>query len=36
MIFALIVISFVAFAILALQESPLWQWEGGAALAIGR
>ncbi len=34
MIYLLIVISLVAFAILALRESPLWQW-GVAVLLIG-
>jgi len=33
-IFALIVISLVVFAVLAMRESPLWQW-GVAALVIG-
>jgi len=33
-IFALIVISLVIFAVLAMRESPLWQW-GVATLAIG-
>ena len=34
MIFLLIVISLVVFAVLALRESPLWQW-GVAVLVIG-
>ncbi|MGV8853170.1 MAG: acyl-CoA dehydrogenase [Devosia sp.] len=34
MIVALIVISLVVFAVLAVRESPLWQW-GAAALLIG-
>ncbi|MCR6671895.1 acyl-CoA dehydrogenase [Devosia ginsengisoli] len=34
MIFALIAISLVVFAVLAMRESPLWQW-GLAVLAIG-
>ncbi|QDZ11491.1 acyl-CoA dehydrogenase [Devosia ginsengisoli] len=34
MIFALIAISLVIFAVLAMRESPLWQW-GLAVLAIG-
>ena len=34
MTIALILISLVAFAVLAMRESPLWQW-GAAVLAIG-
>ena len=34
MIFALIAISLIAFAVLAMRESPLWQW-GLAVAAIG-
>ena len=34
MTFALIAISLVVFAVLAMRESPLWHW-GVAALAIG-
>ena len=34
MTIALILISLVAFAVLAMRESPLWQW-GAAVLFIG-